>query len=500
MMGGWVGRQPGRAWQEALLIALMLLPVSSLPVRAENVAPTAVVDAGDLDPAIFPLLDALLHVRDVPSPGPLRSVTTDGRGLLLHFAGLVVLLPEGVPDAASAPPLVASLLDHSVSVTLASGSAVTYGMLAGAAPLDPARGAAPAFLDSAGAVSVLPTDALPPALVAPEMRVIGGFHVPLVFVAMVGADTPTRPATHTSEAIARQASSLARAGMPLREPVWIHAAAGYRLVQPFARRVLVWDPLAGAVTATDAADVAEAMQLVPAGGATGSLLANLLLRLMSVEETVGVAVVYTTPRGTMTVSLRGTALYPAASVMKLAILAACEDGIARGELSRDADVDALEEAMIVDSDNDAANDLIDFAGRARINALMRRVGMEGSYLGSHFDTAYSDDDDDNYLVPRESLLLMDALLRGAVGDAARMRDLLGRSEAPGSVRSALGDTALPLYEKRGWYDNVENDVARLDLGNGTTLTIAVFAPDVAESEPIWALFADLARLGIAAGG
>jgi hypothetical protein len=200
-------------------------------------------------------------------------------------------------------------------------------------------------------------------------------------------------------------------------------------------------------------------------------------------------------------SLRGEALYPAASVMKLAILAACEDGIARGELQRDADVDALEEAMIVNSDNDAANELIDFAGRARINALMRRIGMAQSYLGSHFDIAYADDDNDNYLVPRESLLLMDALLRGDVGDAARIRDLLGRSEAPGSVRDAfaMAGVDVPLYEKRGWYDGVENDVARIDLGGGTTLTFAVFAPDVAESESAWALFADLALLGIDAG-
>lgn len=502
MVGGWAGRRRGRVrrvWRAMLLVALCTLPVSSLPVRADSVPVTGTVDAGDLDPAIFPLLDALLHVRDVPAPGPLRSVTTDGRGLLLHFAGLVVLLPEGKPDAASAPPLVATLLDHQTSVTLLPGSAITYGMLAADAPHTGSGSATPAFLDLGSSLSALPVDALPLALAAPETRMIGGFHVPLAFAAMAGADTRARPASHTPDAIARQASDLTRAGMPLREPVWIRVAAGYRLVQPFARRVLVWDPLAGVVTNTDAVDVAEVMRLLPDGGAAGSLLANLLLRLMSVEETVGVAVAYTTPRGTLTVSLRGAALYPAASVMKLAILATCEDGIARGELQRDGDVDALEEAMIVYSDNEAANDLIDFAGRTRINTLMRRVGMERSYLGSHFDTAYSDDDNDNYLAPRESLLLMDALLRGAVGDPARMRDLLGRSEAPGSVRSAIGDASLPLYEKRGWYDNVENDVARIDLGHGVMFTIAIFASDVAESETAWALFADLARLGIAGG-
>ncbi len=490
-------QRDGRALLLAVVFTLLLAP---LPIHAGNVSAPGIADAGDLDPAVLPLLDALLRVRDVPGLGPFRSVTTDGRGILFHFAGLAVLLPEGRPDAASAPPLVALLLDDQAAVTLLPGSAITYGMLATDAPRAGSGSAIPAFLTADGARSSPPVEAVPPPLAIPEMRMIGGFHVPLPFANMIGAEAPSRPSSHTPDAITQQATDLSRAGMPLREPVWIVLGTGYRLVQPFTQRLLLWDPATDGVSATDAADDARAIRLLPDGGAGGTLLANLLLRLMSVEDSVGVAVEYTTPRETVMISLRGEVPYPAASVMKLAILAACEDGIARGELQRDADVDALEEAMIVYSDNDAANELIDFAGRARINALMRRIGMTESYLGSHFDIAYADDDNDNTLVPRESLLLMDALLRGDVGDTVRIRDLLGRSEAPGSVRDAfaLAGMDVPLYEKRGWYDGVENDVTRIDLSQGTTLTFAVFAPDVAESESAWALFADLAQLGIEA--
>lgn len=484
------------------LVALIMLLIAPPSVHADDVSAPAVADAGDLDPAIFPLLDALLHVQNAPAPGMFRSVTTDGRSIMLHFAGLVVLLPEGQPDHASALPLVATLLDRQAAVALMPGSAITYGMLATATPRTEAGSAIPASLTAGGSVSSLPLDAPPPALAAPEMQIIGGLHVPLPFAAMVTTEMPAFPAHQTPDALTRQVTDLARAGTPLAEPVWIETATGYRLVQPFTRRVLTWDPVTNMVGATDAADAATATQLIPDGGVGGTLFANLLLRLMSVEDTVGVAVASTTPDGTLTVSLRGTTPYPAASVMKLAILAAYEDGIARGELQRDADMDALEEAMIVDSDNDAANTLIDFVGRAQINAVMQRIGMTQSYLGSHFDTAYGDDDADNSLVPRESLLLMDALLRGDVGDTARIRDLLSRSEAPGSIRDlfAAANIEAPLYEKRGWYDGVENDVARIDLGNGTSFTFAVFAPDVAESESVWMLFADLAHLGIAAGG
>jgi hypothetical protein len=470
----------------AMLGALML----SAPIRAQADPAPGFADAGDLDPALFPLLDALLHVRDAPGPGVLRGITTDGSGVMLHFASLVLLLPSGQPNEAAVPPFVTSLIEHQSAATLVPDSDITYGLLATTAPRDAGGDAAPAVLEAGGALSALPEGALP------EMRMIDGYHVPLPFVPLVASDTPARPTSHEPDAIARQATDLARAGLPLREPVWIAATGGYRLVQPFTRRVLVWDPVTDMVSATDAGDAAAQARLVPDGGVGGALLADLVLRLTQVGDGIGVAIAYTTPRGTLSVSLHGAERYPAASVMKLAILAAVEDGIAQGDLQRNADVDDLEEQMIVYSDNDAANELIDFVGRAQINAVMQRLGMTQSYIGSHFDVAYGDDDDDNYLTPRESLLLMDALVSGAVGGSTRIRDLLGRSEAPGSVRDALPTTGAPLYEKRGWYDGVENDVVRLDLGHGATVTIAIFEPDVSDIDAAWVLFADLANLAV----
>ena len=131
-------------------------------------------------------------------------------------------------------------------------------------------------------------------------------------------------------------------------------------MQPFTRRVLVWNPVTNAVSATDTGDVATDARLVPDGGAGGMLLADLVLRLTQVEDGIGVAIDYTTPRGTLSVSLHGAERYPAASAMKLAILAAVEDGIARGDPPAGCDdMDDLEEQMIVYSDNDAANQLID---------------------------------------------------------------------------------------------------------------------------------------------
>lgn len=251
---------------------------------------------------------------------------------------------------------------------------------------------------------------------------------------------------------------------------------------------------------TGVVGVADARNPATADRVAATILAAVTRRLETAPDGIGVAVRVGTPRGASTLAWDGEVRYSAASVIKLAIMAAYEDAIARGEQERDPELDALEEAMIVYSDNDAANDLIDLLGFARINTTMRRLGMTASGIGAHLEmTDESDEADDNYLVPRESLLLMNALIRGDAGDGEWVRDLLRRSLAPGSVRDII-DLGMPIYEKRGWYDGVENDVLLIALPNGTSLTLAVFQPNVEDVEAAWALFADLTLIGIAALG
>lgn len=485
-MGAW-----SALWRALLTLALIAVCLVPRHVAADPPTP-AVSEVGDLDPAVFSLIDALMQSRGAPAPGALRSVAPDGHSLVFQFAGLVVMLPDGNAEAAMVLPLGAALLDRRAAIPLVPGTSVTYGALATGAPRAGAGGAIPALLSAGGALSPLPGGALPAPLAAPGTRLVGGYHVLDAFIDFVTSDRPASSTTATADAGADRAFALTRAGMPVREPVWIRAGGGYLLVQPFTRRVLLWDPLTGGVRATDVGDAALSARLVAGGSAADRLLAAVVGQMLRLPDGVGVAVAYNAPREAFTISVRGNDRFPAASSMKLAILAGCEDAIARGELPRTDDIDALEEAMIVDSDNDAANELLDIVGRKNINALMQRIGMTRSYLGSHFDYAYGDDDDDNYLVPRESLLLIQALVSGDVGDATRIRDLLGRSMAPGSVRDALADAkiAAPVYEKRGWYDGVENDIFTIILGNGGTLTIAIFQPDVSDVSAAWSLFAD----------
>jgi hypothetical protein len=433
----------------------------------------------DFDAALPGFVGALLHLPH--GPGPLRSVTADNRSVTLRFAATALVLPEGMPDAAMAIPLGERLVAAGARVPLVRGSGVTYAMLA-AAPAIGAGAGIPLLRDD-GALGVLP-----PGFPGVDRADAAGERVPRPFVPFIGG----------SSLGVQKPEEAMLAGEPLREPVWMLTLDGPRLVQQFTRAVLLWDPDTNAVGATAVGDAAVAAGILPEGGTAGTLLAAITMRLADAPPGVGVAVELGTGQGTLVASWDGARRYSAASVIKLAIMAAYEDAIFRGDLPRDGETDALEEDMIVYSDNDAANSLIDLLGHPRINAVMRRIGMTDSVIGSHIEETTDDDTtDDNYLVPRECLSLMDALVRGDFGDGVHVRDLLSRSQAPGSVRDAVTADG-PIYEKRGWYDGVENDTLLIAMPNGAWLTLAVFQSEVDDTEAAYMLFDDLTLLSLAA--
>jgi beta-lactamase class A len=461
-----------------LLGMCAVLLVAPFGLHAGAVMPDqATHEIGDFDPVLLAFVAALLHVPN--GPGMLHDITADDRAVTLRFAGAALTVPEGRPTAAMVQPLGERLLADRVRAPILPGSRVTYAML-DAAPRIGTTGSA-LLLQENGTLA-----AAPAALPLIDRVEAAGYRVPPPFAAFVTAATGS---------LARP-EDVALAGQPLRDPVWIETAGAPRLVEPFTRRLLAWDPETDRVSAANVGDQADAAGIIPDGGPTGKLLAAITVRLVDAPVGVGVALQVGTPRGTVTASWDGAQRYSAASVIKLAIMAAYEDAIVHGEMERDPDMDGLEEDMIVYSDNDAANALIDLLGHPRINAVMQRLGMKDSIIGSHIEeTADDDTTDDNYLVPREALLLMDALVRGDMGDVARIRDLLLRSQAPASIRDVAA-FGIPIYEKRGWYDGVENDLFLIALPNGTTLTMAIFQSEVDDIDAAYALLADLALIAV----
>ncbi len=463
-----------------LLIAVCASPlaVAAAPTPAPPTGQST-IDLGDFDPALVPFVAALLQTGGVTAPGQLRAILTDHRGVTLRFVGVTLFLPQGKVEQATTSPLVATLLERMVTVPLVSDSSATYAQLAEAIRLNRTTGTKQRVINADGSVGILPPQELPAPM------------PPSPFDPVVKAANPA------TDPLRRRAFDTLRVGTPLADPVWIRTKSGPQLVQPFTQRVLVWDPKTKAIRGTDFGDAAIGGKLL-SDGPLGPTMAAIVLRLMDAPASAHVSLTFGTVRGTTTVSWGGLSVSPTASVMKLAILATYEDAVQHAGFPRTTETERLAELMIVNSDNAAANRLIDLLGKGRINDYIRRLGLTRTYLGAHFEIGVRGDDGDNVSAPRESARILSVLINGeASNNPARVRDLLARSQAPGSVRAALPHAGM-LYEKRGWYNGVENDVLRVQLPSNTSVTLAIFQPDVRDSNRAYTLFSDLTTLGVRA--
>lgn len=149
---------------------------------------------------------------------------------------------------------------------------------------------------------------------------------------------------------------------------------------------------------------------------------------------------------------------PSASLIKLPLLLCALEAVQKGELSFDqripiceqqhtgdsrtiarsascAPLSFLLETMIADSDNTAANVLIDFLGMERVNALCKMCGMSGTCLRRHmldFGAAVRGEENDTTardILRFFSLLQEDAFLTPALCETARRILLAQRDKA-----------------------------------------------------------------------
>ena len=474
-------------WRGCIRIAVVigciatLLPDGFFTDRAASAAPatpaasasaTATFDLGDFDPALSGFVAMLTQPTGRPGPGPLHSVIAEQKGVTLRFRDLAVYLPSGKLTRAVVPPLVSAMLFRRAAVRLVPESNATYAYLADALHVATQNGPAQRVIETDGTITALAPRAVP----------VMPFNVfkPIT-------EAPPLPAN--ARGSGRQAFDLLRVGPPLSDPVWVRASGGLLLVQAFTYRVLVWNPRSGDLRTTDLGDAAEQDKLIH-DTPLGPTLATMTTLLATTSRNTSAALAFTTARGVTTISWGGTRVYPTASVMKLAILATYEDAIAHG-LSPTPQTDALSEAMIVASANGAGNQLIDILTPRRINATIAALGLTQTHLGQHFEASGWGDSADNTSTARDCVRLMNALATGEVGgNYGQVHDLLTRSQAPGSVRARVINAGA-IYEKRGWYGGVENEVVRVQLTPDRAVTLAVMQPDVRDINGTRALIADL---------
>jgi beta-lactamase class A len=206
--------------------------------------------------------------------------------------------------------------------------------------------------------------------------------------------------------------------------------------------------------------------------------------------------VRTMGNGPPVLDARGDEQFPAASVIKVAIMATVyraydagtakpsdlvktrasdliggSDVLAGSPPGKEWSLDTLIKAMIHVSDNAASNTLITAFGIGTINATMQMVGMAGSKLGRHFaDVVPSWRRSENHLTPNDTAALLFAIERGAregiptvaspQSCRAMVQVLLGNDDRTKIVRGLPPGT--PCAHKTGEIDYTRNDAGIVD--------------------------------------
>lgn len=174
--------------------------------------------------------------------------------------------------------------------------------------------------------------------------------------------------------------------------------------------------------------------------------------------------------------------FPAASVDKLPLLVEAYRQIAGGKSLTDAQRADLR-SMIVLSDNDAANRLLELFGARGVNANLQALGLIGTRLINPFGSVPASGGASNVTTPSDMVRLMDLLASDQLVSAPasrEMRALLLQSQDGSKLKRGL-PTDARLAHKSGWFDGVANDVGIVTQGN-TTYVIAVFTDGIPNAE------------------
>jgi beta-lactamase class A len=233
-----------------------------------------------------------------------------------------------------------------------------------------------------------------------------------------------------------------------------------------------------------------------------------------VKRIPGIAgvVVRTMGDGPPLLALHADESFPAASVIKVAIMAtvyrAYDAGTAnpsdtvktrRADLIGGSDVlagspagkewslNALVHAMIEVSDNSASNTLVTAFGIGTVNATMRLAGMVGSRLARHFaDVVPSWRRAENHMTPNDTATLLYGIERGAregiptiasPQSCRAMIDVLLRNDDKTKIVSGL-PRGTPCAHKTGEIDFVRNDAGIVDPFGDAPYVLVVLTRDL----------------------
>ena len=175
--------------------------------------------------------------------------------------------------------------------------------------------------------------------------------------------------------------------------------------------------------------------------------------------------------------------FPAASVGKLALLVEVYRQTSSGTLTLNEIQRADLRAMIVSSDNDAANRLMELLSTRAVNANLQALGLIGTKLVNPFGSARATGNPANVTTPGDMTRLMELLATEQLVSAQasrEMRGLLLQSNDGSKLRRGLPPEAR-LAHKSGWYDGVANDVGIVTHPQGSYI-LSVFTDGINDGE------------------
>jgi beta-lactamase class A len=193
--------------------------------------------------------------------------------------------------------------------------------------------------------------------------------------------------------------------------------------------------------------------------------------------------------------------FPAASVGKLALLVEAYRQNATATLTLSDAQKADLRAMIVSSDNDAANRIMEALSTRAVNANLQALGLASTRLGNPFGLARVTGNPLNVTTPLDMSRMMDMLAgEQLVSSAAsrEMRALLLQSQDGSKLKRGLPLEAR-IAHKSGWYDGVANDVGIISHGS-SNYVLAVFTEGIADAEIANQTIASVAQTVHAAWG
>ncbi|MSQ37553.1 MAG: serine hydrolase [Chloroflexi bacterium] len=212
------------------------------------------------------------------------------------------------------------------------------------------------------------------------------------------------------------------------------------------------------------------------------------------------------PEGGVLLALRADELFPAASVIKVPLVAALHAEAAAGRIALDEPVavgdrvqgtgvlhdlrdvqrvtlrDLAALALTV-SDNTAANLLIDRVGTDTVNAWLDAWGCGRTRLRRRmYDFAAAERGLENVMTPRDAALLLRRLWAGDCGGRTASDEVVAallRCQDASMLGRFLPD-GLPLAHKTGLLSRSRNDVGIFPAERGGSVIVAAFVRDTSD--------------------